>query len=182
MGVHIGSKAGVRNRGVGAVDEGGHLPIADPAVAIGVGRSVKTRAYLVAEHAGLHARPFVALPGRRRRQEETHRLSLGQRPELGETVDLVAPTAGPALQRQEIRVASVDDHVGLIGVDSSYDLRFELERIETSVLESDVPAPVFHVAVAGVDEIEDGLDTPLSSLLYVPGEKRGRSVEVGPRR
>jgi hypothetical protein len=97
-------------------------------------------------------------------------------------VRLAPLPARAAPQREEIRVACIDDEVRLIGLDRVDHARIERLAVELRVLERDVPAPVLHVPVAGVHEVQHRLHVPLARLLHVERQARHGAIEVAPHR
>src|SRR5262249_16002465 len=152
--VDVRAKPLVGDGGVRALDERRDLSIAHLTVTVRIGRAVQARSDFVAEHAGLDAGPFMALARRRRPENEPDGVALREPRERAKPVDLVALPTWTSAHRQEVRIASVDDEVRLLGVHLAEDHRLEIGAVELGVLERDVPAPVLHVAVPRVDEVE----------------------------
>ena len=66
-----------------------------------------------------------------------------------------ALAAGAAAHRQEHRVAGVDDEVRLGAAHAIDDQLLQIGAVQARVLERQVAASVLHVAVAGVDEVDE---------------------------
>ena len=172
----------VRDRGIGAGDEGGDLAVADLTVAVGVGGAVEARTHLVTEDAGLEAVPFVALAMRRAGEKETDARIVAEPMDVAQRLRGTTLAAGTARIRDEVRVTRVDDEVEVIGADLGDNLGREILAGEARVLEPEITLTVAHAAVARVEEIEHRLDMPRTRLGDVGSGMRERQIELGEAR
>ena len=120
---------------IGAIEEGRHLHVGDLAVAVEIGRSVKTRAHLMAEDSRLIGAPFVALGPRRGGEQKPE---IGATPEIGkggEALHRAALAPGTALAHQKVGIAGIHDEVILVGLDRVKNLMAQACSIKPGIFQ-----------------------------------------------